>query len=255
MSKEIALKFRRHKRALFLKRLFLIVAFFITASIGLFFGAYKVLTIENIEVAGAERLSGEDIADYAKKKQGPLFLNLAELAEALKAQFSIINNAEISRNFWKRTLEIQVEERENWAVWCGSDPINIEKEKCFYIDEGGVIFKESPQFSGRLFLKIKDRRAYEFKEGGRVIDEEFFKNLKNFLGHLEKNSKISVKSIEISDRAEFWLYSDFKMIIDAETDFERALENIALFLDSAEKEKIGQIEYIDLRFKDKIFYK
>lgn len=255
MSKEIALKFRRHKRALFLKRLFLTVAFFITVSIGLFFGAYKVLTVENIKVSGAERLSGEDIADYAKEKQGPLFLDSAELVEALKAQFSIINNAEIGRNFWKRALEIQIEERENWAVWCGTDPINTEKERCFYIDEEGIIFKESPQFSGQLFLKIKDGRAYEFKEGSRVIDENFFKNLRNFLGHLESSSKISVKSIEINDGPEFWLYSDFKIIVDPQTDFERALENIALFLDSAEKEKVGQIEYIDLRFKDKIFYK
>ena len=46
------------------------------------------------------------------------------------------------------------------------------------------------------------------------------------------------------------------MIIDAETDIEKSLENLSLALRSGEiKEKSNALEYVDLRFPDKVFYK
>ena len=44
------------------------------------------------------------------------------------------------------------------------------------------------------------------------------------------------------------------MLIDDQTTVERALDNLALTIDSDRKENSQNLEYIDRRFPDKVFY-
>lgn len=269
MPLEISHKFRRKRRQIFLKRIFIISFVFMLVFWGAAYVADRSLRVAEIRVLGTEGISEAEIKNYAGDflgrgflsswfKENVIFFRPNNLEEELKKQFSAINNIEVSRNFAKKTVEIQIRERDNWAVWCG--------QKCFYMDAGGVIFKEAPKFFGQLFLKVDDERKIPFKEGDQVMDTVVLKNMKNEFMNRAENLGLKIKNIEIKENREFWLYSDyentelnwkspFKMILDAETDFGKAGENMALFLESAAKEKIKRIDYVDLRFKDKIFYK
>ncbi|QQG46306.1 MAG: FtsQ-type POTRA domain-containing protein [Candidatus Niyogibacteria bacterium] len=260
MPNEIAHKFKRHKRLLFLRRFAFTLAALITVLVIFVYAENKILRITKIEVRGNERISAEDVRNYVNQilnrgflslwpKENIIFFSAENLAEDLKKQFSAINQIEISRKIWQRSVEIQIGERDNWAVWCG--------QKCFYIDSGGIIFQEAPLFLGELLLKIKDERQIALELGSRIMDEQIFINLNAFVRRLEEDRGFSIKNIEIKTGPEFWLYSEngLKIIVDAETDFDRASENLAIFINNIPKEKFGNVDYIDLRFRDKTFYK
>jgi len=134
-------------------------------------------------------------------------------------------------------------------VWC--------KSICFYADSAGVLFERAPQFFGDLILKIADERPDDFGPGERIMDLTTIEGVQKLTSQIKKNNGVSLKSITIKTENELWLYTDggFRIIIDSGTDFDRAYENFTIFLKSADKNKINKIEYIDLRFQDKTFYK
>lgn len=267
MPLEISYKFRRRKRQLFLKRISIISFIFVSVFLGAAYFADRSLRVTEIKVLGIEGISDAEIKNYAGDflgegllfswfKENIIFFKPKNLEEELKKQFSAINNIEVSRNFMKKTVEIQIGERDNWAVWCG--------QKCFYMDNEGIIFKEAPKFFGQLFLKINDEREVAFKIGDRVIDALVLKNLNDFMDK-SGGAGLMIKNMDVNEGGEFLLYfknetasmkdTELKILLDAQTDFGAAYENLKLVLNEVFEKKVNKIDYIDLRFKDKVFYK
>ncbi|MEK7566624.1 MAG: FtsQ-type POTRA domain-containing protein [Patescibacteria group bacterium] len=260
MRGEIAYKFERQKRLLFLRRVFLAIIVFAVSTAAVFYGAGRLFRLSNIEIAGNERVNTDDLRSQIKQtlsqnsiplwpEENIIFFNSESLAEALKKQFAAIDAVDISRDIWRKSLTVEVKERNTWAVWC--------QHACFYVDGGGILFEPAPQFLGDLILKIIDERSDNFSLGDRIMDLKTLSGVQKFAEQIKKNSGLSVKNIRILPETELWLDTDgdFKIVLDPETDFDRAYENLAIFLKSAAEEKINEIDYIDLRFQDKTFYR
>jgi len=46
-----------------------------------------------------------------------------------------------------KNLEINVQEREGKYIWCGENIEAVNSNPCYFMDQSGYIFDESPYFS------------------------------------------------------------------------------------------------------------
>ena len=261
MSQKTVSNFKRRQRTRLSLKIFLAFLAF-SGILGLsLLSVERAFKIKDISVSGASRAEkdrvGESVRNFLDGKKAiflsranPFFFDKDELADYLKKEFPPIETVLVERDFLDKKLNLTLNERKGWAVWCA--------KSCFYLDNQGVLFQPAPQFFGSLILKIADERPREFSQGEQILDGNFFFSFKKFIEDAEKTGNTSIKSIKITADHSFWLEtaSGWKILVDTGTDFARANENLKLFADStALKEKLGELDYIDLRFPDKGFYK
>jgi len=180
-----------------------------------------------------------------------------EIENRLRKTFPRIDFIDINKDFFPPALFLDIKERSLWAIWCRV--YSELAEECYYMDEEGIIFGRSPQFSGTLITKIKDfssttssllsspllaRELHSikvFKEG-----ENAFQELRGLQFMFDERNR---DSFEI-ETLEGW-----RVILDSDADPEESLANLMLSLREQIKEQRIKLDYIDLRLGNKIFYK
>lgn len=118
-----------------------------------------------------------------------------------------------------------------------------------------VILDNTEKESNVLLPIFYDKTSTNLKDQKIVI---LFKNILNFINRLDK-IEIYIPMIEITEEGsiyeiEMTTTQGWQIFTNSETNFNKQLSNLKLIL----KEKIQQMEllqYIDLRFEKKIFYK
>lgn len=190
--------------------------------------------------------------DFAPTLQKNLFaIPKTKLAQNLTASFPEIRDLVIRKKFF-HTLSIEFNVREQVGIWCAT------QENCYYIDADGVIFMPAPASEGSLILKIQDMKNPEADLGQTVLRPDLLKFLTDFRDKLSEIEKVSVVLYKLNgDRAsieavtgEGWSF----FMGPAKTPV-NLLKALTATLDEAVKSKRANLEYIDLRIPDRIFYK
>lgn len=212
------------------------------------------------------QIEGTVKSELSKKKlfalpQDNFFLfNEKSLSNEIKASFPKIKNIYFDREF-PDTLVIKFDEKKEAALWCGAKESGKE-EKCYLLDEDGAVIQENINISDYNFndfnpiLKFKDLRidyenpTPEFKS----LIPEFIK----FLGNVKNNFQIKTKEILVYNaKYEIYFNEGWFTVLDSETNFELAFDNLKLILEQKmkTKEERKNLEYIDLRLENKVFLK
>ena len=247
----------RRRRAL--RRLF----FFIFGVIALLSGAVYIFylpkfRIKDIDIPKLKTLSQDGIKEISKEILSAKLIGLlpadnillapTEKIEAeLKSRFLRIKDAKISRH-WPDVLKMDILERSTWGVYC-------RKDDCYLSDDEGFLFAPAPEFEGNLLLKLYDERSLtgQLNVGDFILNQKNFTLIFELKNEFEKAEKRVLKIILKDDQEEFYL-GDWKIILDFEMNKKTAIKN--LFLALAEIGNLeNRLDYIDLRFDDKIFYK
>lgn len=252
MREDILVSSKRLKRGRIIRRYFKIFIIpFLLAVFLIVLANLSWFRIQNIEVNGAEE--NEKIAkDLIKENlSGRIFLFFPAdniflideqgLIQEIKNKFLVVESADLMTNFFSREIKINIKNRQIFAFSC------LEAE-CFYLDEKGVLFKQAPIVSGGIFLEVVASSSRQFKGDfykisflARKIEE----NLKE-----DKLSKIILKD---ENSFELVFVSGLKIISDLETSPEKILRNLNIVLQNIKDRK--NLEYIDLRFGNKAYYK
>jgi hypothetical protein len=224
----------------------------------------KVTDTEKLQTAVMEKISEKYIGIFPKTNI--FYYPQSAIRETLQNEFKRIQevNLAIKEN---KILEISLTERTGKYIWCGDAP-NIEKEKCYFSDESGFIFDEAPYFSGEVYFKLYGLSDLSAENPlGEYYLESGFIQLMAFKDAL---IDFGIKPVALYHNPEgdleFFLTrgssssSKPRIILKADTDFQNAAENLKAALDteplySKFKEKYSTLEYIDLRFGNKVYYK
>jgi len=217
----------------------------------------KTISISGLEGVREMELREELYLELSGKylrvlpKDHLLFLPKKELEAVLRSKLRI-EEFSVEREF-PSTLKISVRERKSWAIWCRKEAETLKE--CALSDKSGFIFAASPMFSGSAVLKIIDERPDSYL-GRYVLEPEKFAALTSFMGRLESktNEEIATLEVKSAEVLNIVFKSGWFLVIDLETDFSRALENLAITLNEI-GERREKLEYADLRFADKIFYR
>jgi cell division septal protein FtsQ len=254
---------RRHKRLL-------IVAACALAAIALTWGVRELLylprlSIQSIQVRGAERIAPEIVASYANSllndgrfhffsRRNILLYPKSAIARAVPINYPRIAAAEVARDSaLGTTLVITIKERQAYARWCA------EAERCYFIDDRGFVFAEASDqetvatsyvFTGGLAGDTLQPIGSTFAPGHVPGLATMLRNLG------EADYRPTGASVE--NDQDFFVYLTQGFFIKASygQDAAQLVRNLDLILASDTlRGKEDRLEYIDLRFGNRVYYK
>lgn len=246
----------------------------------LFFSEY--FSIKSVAVEGQRTIQGKDIRGavafvLSSKKMGVLPLNNFLLLPDEKLRASLIEGfpkiatLEIKKMSPNR-LGVIISEREASGIWClvsrdlvmaSPDPLRSgtkrdgTQETCFYFDKEGVAFEESSKSVGSLILSVEDEREKTRYMGEVVLEEErieFFLKIKELV---DKNFPFIIKNFVIKRDGEIELLTSgiWRILFDKTAAPEFQLSNLKYILDEEIGPRINELEYVDLRLGNRVYYK
>lgn len=277
----LELKKRRHK--VFLNKIFIflfgiLVIFFSLA----YLSRLNKLNINEVEILGNKVLDTEILKKAVDKQITGKYLWLFPktnifiypkntLKNNLQDEFKRIKDMSLTIKNTK-TLEVSLTEREAKYTWCGEMPdsavkpletsgFTAEDQKCYFVDEDGYVFDEAPYFSGNVYFKFYG-----------TLSESYFskQNFKQLISFRDVLVGMGLKPIALyatndGDIQIFLLSTNLsslepKILLKADADFQNVAENLQAALDteplkSKFKNKYSTLEYIDLRFGNKVYDK
>lgn len=183
------------------------------------------------------------------------------LAERIGHEFPKLKEVRVRKRF-PDSLAIQASERELFAILCNDKerdtPSASVPVKCAYLDADGIAYSAAPVFAGRLILKIRT----DFEEvgiGREVVAPALIEKLRFITSALTSKMGIAVESVELSERvpSEFRVAAadGFHLFFRVEDEYENAFRVLGRVLEDEIGDRRAKVDYIDLRFGNKVFYK
>ncbi|MDO8669599.1 MAG: hypothetical protein Q7K65_04875 [Candidatus Buchananbacteria bacterium] len=214
--------------------------------------------IQTIEVNGAELINQielEQIVDeqlntwrwFVLPQKNLLFVSKKKIAEAISKKYGL-DNIEINRG-WKK-ITINIKEKISYLI------IN-SNEKLFFTDKQGIVIREVPE-------EEKDKYLGEFPilnttQEINIGTEALSPQMVDFILRLDEKIKsfnIEIKNYESGGLTEVTLITKigWRAHFDINNNFDTSIENLQMVLNQKVKDQ-NSLEYIDLKFGDKIYYK
>jgi cell division septal protein FtsQ len=259
LQKPLRLKTRRRKRRVIAFCVCLLAG---VGAIGALGAATHVqqLAIADVAVAGTRQLAEDALVSTVKKRldestfrlfsRNNIFLYPQSAIESdLTNSFPRIKHVSVAReSLLASALVVRVEERTPYAVWCD--------DACFVLDEHGFIFAEQHEMA---------KKAYTFYGGlvpnaapiGQTFLEGRLSSAVQLLDSLERAGYAPVRFTVESER-DFTvsLAQGQRLLASFDVSPNDILRNLETALASdALKGTLDSLDYIDLRFGNKVYYK
>ncbi|MCX6739261.1 MAG: hypothetical protein NT098_04415 [Candidatus Parcubacteria bacterium] len=232
------------------------------------------LQVKKIEVTGNKVLSVDEVRNIAQKDISGKYLFLFPKSSAflfprkairrdVLSAFPRLSSLEITLK--KNTVLLSLTERDSAGIWCGIEKDASTPDGCFYMDSTGYLFDQSPSFSGDVYFKFYGKGI--LKEGNPVghnfISSDLFQKISEIRTMLEKyDKKTSELYLGEDSRAELTAESGCKIGWSTDQSFLPLKSNMEAVFKSSEwgkdisgKDKCAELEYIDFRFGNKIYYR
>lgn len=271
-SREEYLRRKRKRRNI--KIAFVAFVFVASVLVSSFLSHRPQIRVSNISLNGGVLVRQEDVSDKTKNFLSGSYLFLYPrnssfwypqkgLEEYLKINFRRIDTIDIYRSGFK-TLIINITERKPFGIWCDNMNTSVSTttdQKCYFLDQNSTIFSEAPYFSGDAYFKYYGSIGTSTPIGNYYMaSSSMFDDINTFVDMIRRKSlhpMYLIKkddgdfSIVISGGGEI-LFDTKKPISVTAQNLDSLLKTPALSLDA---NGILPVDYIDLRFGNKLFYK
>lgn len=249
----------------------------------LFIVAYlPFLRIKQVKVAGAVVVKAVEVESLVKAELSSSFLGViprdhffwypnTEIKTAIKTQFPKLNEVQTRLDWPTGKLEVKVDEREPVMIAC----LWPEAKDCFFLDAKGEAYSRAPHFSTGVFLEWRATSSHHqapflfasSTEVARIlILQKLFKQVLE-----ETSGRVwilpRVESLTEGDYV-FMVNSNFasstkvlpwKILVDGKnnpTDLALNLHTtLSSILATTSTSTWPKLQYVDLRFGKKVFYK
>ncbi len=226
------------------------------------------LEIKTIGVSGTKELAGEDILKDLKLSLGGKYLGLVpknnfilvsknKLEKNLSEHFRKIKSLEVKKKF-PDALLLNIEERKSLILWCSGGP-------CYIVDESGYAYAgidlDSPKVVQNNLIALIDTGARPVIVGERILNEEYVSFLISLREEIGKGTGINVNTewrtpSIVAEEVEIDTEEGWRLYFSENIKPEKAIRTLKTFLDEEiGKEKRNELEYVDLRVENKVYYK
>ncbi len=276
----------KRKKPFYRSRLFwfsLLASFlFLGISYLLFFSS--VFQIEEIEITGNEKVKSERIEERIVPFLGHVFqvdpffegvgpwrifdtrsiLLLAgkKIEKEVIEVFPRVGRVRVKRHFPDKVV-LEIEERVPFAEICE------RSGRCFVVDESSVAFEESASVKEEkgegvkvlevekeeLTVKLEEEKSVNLGEG--AMKPSYLQVIRKIKTGVEEDTGFKVKDIYYSgERVNVETERGVKLYFNLERSAEDQLLNLSLVLkEKISAEELMELEYIDLRFGNRVYYK
>ncbi|MDP6119503.1 MAG: hypothetical protein QF748_00920 [Candidatus Pacebacteria bacterium] len=156
-------------------------------------------------------------------------------------------------------LHVVINERKPDTLWCGVKKGEELEEKCFFVDPDGLIYSKAPSFSGNVFLKVYGEIGGSNPIGREFLPKSKYQSLKSFKSSIKQLNLVPASLVKLREGdMELWLNDGARLIYNLEQDIVGLSEDLNSILSNPsfkkEVENKGILDYIDLRFGNKVYY-
>lgn len=255
---------------------------FVIVIVGLFLLLLNLpfLRVNNIKILGQtsadpdivkqfvdSRLAGRHL--WLVPKNSVFFVSKGVLVKEVAQEFPGLAKVTIT---WPdlNTLSILIADHESKVLWC----VDGEKIKnCYYLSPEGTAYQEAPSFSDTLFIELHSKQPLK-KMGDKVINAKTLIRTTAFLNFMKSSMSLwptaglNLSFAEVYAQDDFiaYIFNPAKPGWQAQVLFniDRGANNLITDFHSILKnEKFqsdwqaagGQLDYLDLRFPGKVFYR
>lgn len=227
-------------------------------------------TITNVEIhrkAGNAHIGEEKIREYIEQswqgkwyglvpKNNLLLFQPAREERRVLERYPKLEVVSIVKKF-PHTLQMEIQEKSYQVLWCS-------KEDCFLVNKEGVtedahIFFQYPEEQGRA-IRIQDQAGLSVQTGAQVLEEQDRRFMYDFAENFTLRTGLEVEGAlerpnvyarEIRVRTT----KGFSLFFNTHLSLEESLNTLMLVLTKEIPEgEWGQIDYIDLRTENRIYY-
>ncbi|MEK7562132.1 MAG: cell division protein FtsQ/DivIB [Patescibacteria group bacterium] len=237
-----------------------------------FYLFYSGFQIKNIIISGNVKVQSEDIENLVsysinKKLIGlggwnamskSIFLtNPPELQSLILKTFPMIETVLVEKNF-PQNISLQINERKPIAVFCPSTSSGQASDQCFFIDKNGVVFEEiqnTSQDMPILSQMIDDKKAFV---GENAIGKDVMNVILKIEKNLKDNFQINIKEAFLSNpfRLDVKTSENWQVYFNLSSDTDLQITKLnSLLKDEISQKERTSLQYIDLRYKDRAYYK
>lgn len=178
-----------------------------------------------------------------------------------------------------QTMEVEITERKPFAIWCDTLPLqkniqnraqssttiqtteNSTSEHCYFMDQNSRIFAVAPDFSGDAYFKYYGQVSTSTPIGTEFMASTTeFSEISDFVKSVKKLS-ISPLYIIAKENNEFALVlsNGTQIYFDIKEPLSKVVTNLTALLHTSEFSSVNlqnlPVDYIDMRFGNKLFYK
>lgn len=213
----------------------------------------SVFQVREIKVEGNERISEEDLSNFVWslisqkliwETKSIFLIKSHQIEESILRNFPLVGKAKLVKKPLA-FLILRVKEREEFAVVCN--------EECFKIDYQGMVFEKTDQRQG-LIIVFSNKNILV---GERVIDPFLLEQISRIEENLKNNPDIKIEEyIFYDDRIEAKTELGPRIIFDLDNKIDNQLLKLNIVLkEEISMEKLKGLDYIDVRFGNKVYYK
>lgn len=185
-----------------------------------------------------------------------VLFSLKKIGPTLVHQFPRIAAVDV-RRVSLHALDIVVVERSAAGLWCF--PKWTLAGACYYYDTEGIAFSQVASSSGFLFVPVNDERDRSVEIGRPVAPDQWrerISQVKKLLQFGDIWMEQTIIPTDSYDEFDVLTREGWKILYSVDTDVRRQTESLFALL----KEKIApaerkNLEYVDLRIEDRIYYK
>lgn len=225
------------------------------------------LNISQVTVAGTETLPSQLVQTFVESElndgsyrffsRSNIFLYpKTAIEQEIVAFFSRIKSAAVARpSLFSRTVVVTVEERQPYARWC------ISTDGCFQMDASGFVFASADASTtpSSIFAEpYMFSGALDGEPVGQVFIPGHLRGLLALLTVLQQQGGLTPLRVSVVSSQDFSVdfQEGFSLKASFGADAGTLARNLKLVLGSdALSGKESQIEYVDLRFGNKAFFK
>jgi len=215
-----------------------------------FFFLSDTFQVKNVVISGENKVPREDIESLVEGNLENRFLffptktillvSLKNIEEEILNNFPQIAKTEIKRS-WPDTINVLLVERKGIANWCESD-------KCFLVDNEGIIFEELTEAKPGLAIITKPGLA---RLGGRVIEPENLDKILDIDSQMKTDFKVLIKDFVVNseDKLTANTQEGWQIYFNLQGDLNWQITKLrAVMEEKFPPENRGNLEYIELRF-------
>jgi len=224
------------------------------------------IRISEVAVDGNSVIDGELITNSAEEELNGKYFWLfsrdnvfiypkSKLEDKILEQYKRILDIDIYADSLT-SLVINIAERKPIYIYCGESvpESGDEISQCYFLDDTGYIFSKAPYFSGNVFFEF-----YGYMKGD-PIGNHFFEEIdfKKIILLKDGIEEIGLPTVmfEIKEEGDYVFHTKTggKIFFNNRQEYGTVLDN----LDSALEDILSlnkKLDYIDLRFGNKVFYK
>jgi len=231
---------------------------------------FPKIQVNFIEISGNEKIESKNIENTVATAIEKKFFNLGGFSLASKSIFLVDLddlNARLTSRFPEietlsvnkklpQTLVLEIKERKPFAVFCKSGQ-GMPPEDCYFIDTAGVIFEALPAVPEGMAIVRQTVNESVFV-GENAIAQNIMSAISRISDSLKNNFQIDISEALISTpvRLDIKTAESWQIYFNLDSDVNSQITKLNLIL----KEEIPadsrkNLQYIDLRFRDKTYYK